>query len=48
MQANFSMGKFSRLEYFSGTSFNNKIKRGVMVVMIAAGQGAMQWIRLLK
>ena len=28
--------------------YQGPIKRGAMVVMIAAGQGAMPWIRLLK
>jgi hypothetical protein len=48
MQANFSVGTFFKIRIFSKTSFDNKIEWGAMVVMIAAGQGAMPWIGLLK
>jgi hypothetical protein len=42
------MGKLFKIRSICRISFDNKIKRGAMVVMIAAGQGAMLWIGLLK
>jgi hypothetical protein len=40
-------GKLFRIRIICGTSFNEKIEQGAMVVMIVAGQGAMPRIRLL-